>query len=82
MMTEYNHAYRVDRLREQIAHLKVLLAATDEQLQNDHHNIALWHKSVLIHEAENASFWFRINDYEDEIRSLTARPKAKVKAKK
>jgi hypothetical protein len=63
---------RIIRIKEQIAHLKVLLNVSEEALAEDHRVIAQWTKKVLMDEAQVATFKFRIHDFEDELDELTA----------
>jgi hypothetical protein len=76
-MSNSSSSYRSDRLREQIAHLRVLIASTEKDLNESRRSVVAWTERVMVNESTIASFWFRVNEHEAEILSLTRRPKAK-----
>lgn len=58
---------RAEVLKDQIAHLKVLLAVSEQELPNSIRNVQVATQNLMVQEAQIATFTFRINEFQDEL---------------
>lgn len=63
-------AARAERLRDQVAALKVLRESALDHLRVGHETITAWTRNVLVYEAEVTSFDFRIEEFEAELKRI------------
>jgi len=64
---------RIEVLKDQIAHLKVLLNVAEQELPVRQRDMVTATQNLMVAEAQIATFRFRITELQDEITSGKAR---------